>query len=283
MAQYVTKIRTEDGDKQIDYNALANKPTAASLGALPSNGTAVLSERLQAPWVSGSILDFALNCNPGLTTFIIQESTTDLPTSYTHQYQYGVGNVYKRTANFIHIEILPYNSTIAPTARNTYQDGSWNGWTYDYSEANKPTYNNTTYTLTKSGSTITLKGSDGSSTSVTDSNDNTTYNLGSFGITATAAELNYCDGVTSNIQTQLNGKAASSHNHDAENITAGTLSSDRLPTVPVAKGGTGSTNGATGLKNLFAAGNTVLSSYQYGTSLPSAGNKGRIFFKRVSG
>ena len=41
----------------------------------------------------------------------------------------------------------------------------------------------------------------------------TTYNLGSFGITATAAELNYTDGVTSNIQTQLNGKAASNHSH----------------------------------------------------------------------
>lgn len=35
----------------------------------------------------------------------------------------------------------------------------------------------------------------------------TTYSLGSFGITATAAELNYMDGVTSNVQTQLNGKA----------------------------------------------------------------------------
>lgn len=50
-----------------------------------------------------------------------------------------------------------------------------------------------------------------------------TYNLGSFsvtataaelnvldGITATTAELNYCDGVTSNIQTQLNGKLSTS-------------------------------------------------------------------------
>lgn len=48
---------------------------------------------------------------------------------------------------------------------------------------------------------------------------NTTYNLSSFGITATAAELNYCDGVTSNIQTQLNGKAKSSHTHTASQIT----------------------------------------------------------------
>lgn len=48
---------------------------------------------------------------------------------------------------------------------------------------------------------------------------NTTYTLSSFGITATAAELNFCDGVTSNIQTQLNGKAASSHSHTASQIT----------------------------------------------------------------
>lgn len=86
------------------------------------------------------------------------------------------------------------------------------------------TNTNTTYTLSKSGSTITLTGSDGNKTSVTDSN--TTYSLSSFGITATAAELNKLDGVTttatqlnylntltSNVQTQLNGKASSSHTH----------------------------------------------------------------------
>lgn len=44
-------------------------------------------------------------------------------------------------------------------------------------------------------------------------NDNTTYSLGSFGITASAAEINYTKGVTSSIQTQLNGKAPSSHSH----------------------------------------------------------------------
>ena len=137
---------------------------------------------------------------------------------------------------------------------------------------------NTTYTLSKSGSTIKLTGSDGSSTTVTDSNTtysamtgatssaagstglvpapaagaatrylrsdgtwqvppdtNTTYTLSSFGITATAAELNkldgvtatatelnYVDGVTSNIQTQLNGKAASSHTHSNYLTTSGT-------------------------------------------------------------
>lgn len=66
----------------------------------------------------------------------------------------------------------------------------------------------------------------------------------------TSTELGYLDGVTSNVQTQLDGKAASSHNHAASNITSGTLSSDRLPTVPVSKGGTGATTAAAALTNL---------------------------------
>lgn len=52
-------------------------------------------------------------------------------------------------------------------------------------------------------------------------------------------------------------------------------------TQAITKGGTGATSGATGLKNLFASGATVLSSYQYGTTLPSAGTPGRVFFKKV--
>lgn len=44
---------------------------------------------------------------------------------------------------------------------------------------------------------------------------NSTYSLSSFGITATAAELNFMDGVTSNVQTQLDGKAPSSHSHSS--------------------------------------------------------------------
>ena len=38
MPAYVTKIRTDAGDLQIDYNALANKPTTQSLGAVSKNG-----------------------------------------------------------------------------------------------------------------------------------------------------------------------------------------------------------------------------------------------------
>lgn len=52
--------------------------------------------------------------------------------------------------------------------------------------------------------------------------------------------------------------------------------------IPIANGGTNASDGATGLKNLFASGATVLSSYQYGDTLPSAGTKGRIFFKKLA-
>ena len=51
----------------------------------------------------------------------------------------------------------------------------------------------------------------------------------------TSTELGYLDGVTSAIQTQLNGKAASTHNHSASQITSGTLSADRIPTLSPTK------------------------------------------------
>ena len=68
--------------------------------------------------------------------------------------------------------------------------------------------------LSVSGKVITYTRGDGTTGTITTQDTDTTYTLGSFGITATAAELNYCDGVTSNIQTQLDGKAPTSHgNH----------------------------------------------------------------------
>ena len=48
--------------------------------------------------------------------------------------------------------------------------------------------------------------------------------LSDLGITATATELNYMDGVTSNVQTQLNGKAPSSHTSNKSNPHGVTLS-----------------------------------------------------------
>ncbi len=99
-------------------------------------------------------------------------------------------------------------------------------------------------TVTGGASTITSSNLTTSRALVSDSS-------GKVAVSAvTSTELGYLDGVTSNIQTQLDGKAASSHNHAASNIVSGTLSSDRLPTVPIAKGGTGATTAAAALTNL---------------------------------
>jgi hypothetical protein len=45
--------------------------------------------------------------------------------------------------------------------------------------------------------------------------------------TVTATELGYVSGVTSAIQTQIDGKAATSHNHAASDINSGTLTHER--------------------------------------------------------
>ena len=92
--------------------------------------------------------------------------------------------------------------------------------------------NNTTYSVVsttadglapkRDGSTTKFLRADG--TWAVPPDTNTTYTLGSFGITATAAELNYTDGVTSNIQTQLNGKAPTSHASTATTYGIGTSS-----------------------------------------------------------
>lgn len=52
------------------------------------------------------------------------------------------------------------------------------------------------------------------------------------------------------VTVQQIGAAAVSHNHSAGEITSGTLSSARLPTVPISKGGTGKTTAAEALAAL---------------------------------
>lgn len=50
----------------------------------------------------------------------------------------------------------------------------------------------------------------------------------------------------------------------------------------VEKGGTGASTGANALKNLLEDGPTILSSHQYGNSLPNSAPRGRIFFLKVT-
>ena len=77
------------------------------------------------------------------------------------------------------------------------------------------------------GSNITLT-PDSSANKITISSDGggggTVSSLTDLGVNATAEELNYVDGVTSNIQTQLNGKSSSNHNHNNNYMQSSTSS-----------------------------------------------------------
>ena len=69
--------------------------------------------------------------------------------------------------------------------------------------------------------------------------------------TVNSTEFGYLDGVTSSLQTQLDGKAATSHTHAASDISSGTLA--------VARGGTNMGSYTTG-DLIYASGSTTLAS-----------------------
>lgn len=108
--------------------------------------------------------------------------------------------------------------------------------------------------------------------------------LASFGLTATAAELNYTDGVTSNIQTQLNAKAP---------LASPTLTG--TPKAPTAAAGTDTTQIATtafvqaAVNNVLSASNamvfkgTIGSSGATITTLPAAHQVGDVYVVKTAG
>lgn len=89
------------------------------------------------------------------------------------------------------------------------------------SNTDEPINNNTTYSLSKSGSTITLTGSDGSKTSVTDADTNTTYNAA----TTSANGL-----MTSAMVTKLNGIADGANKYSLPTASASTLGGVKVGT-----------------------------------------------------
>ena len=103
--------------------------------------------------------------------------------------------------------------------------------------------------------------------------------LTSLGVTATAEELNYMDGITSNVQTQLDGKANVAHAHDADDISSGTLSIDRIPSIPDSKITGMSADKLTGTipsKNLPSYVDDVIEADNY-NALPLTGEAGKIY------
>lgn len=213
----VKKIRTSSGDLEIDYNALANKPTISSLGGVAKTGDTMTGNLVINTSGTSSALGLqAPNNSEGKQAYArVLKNTTATADFGLQLLDYAHGG--NDTGNSSKLVICSNESALA---NKIYFTNEVNGTKTNYKlygEHNKPTLSVLGVTATASE----LNKLDG--------------------LTATTDELNYCDGVTSSIQTQLNGKAASSHNHAASNITSGTLSSDRLPVVPIEKGGTGAT------------------------------------------
>ncbi len=92
--------------------------------------------------------------------------------------------------------------------------------------------------------------------------------------------------ITENVSTlKIHKLTQAQYDREVENGTvdgnALYLTPDEEGVTPIEQGGTGATDGENGLKNLLAAGNMILSSNQYGDTLPTAGVAGRLFFKVV--
>ena len=122
---------------------------------------------------------------------------------------------------------------------------------------------NTAYTFNGAVSTIKDSNLTASRALVSDSS-------GKVAVSAvTSTELGYLDGVTSAIQSQIDGKAASSHNHAASNITSGTISTARLP----AASGT-----QAGITLVYPAASCTTFSSDSGTVTPAAVQKGAKMF-----
>lgn len=80
--------------------------------------------------------------------------------------------------------------------------------------------------------------------------DDALSNLGASKVGHTHDDRYYTE---TEIDNMISGLPVSGHKHTATDITSGTLSSSRLPTVPLTKGGTGATSASAALTNLGAA------------------------------
>lgn len=145
-----------------------------------------------------------------VNTVVILVYTTISGTGYWVWADYSVNYAYVRqyytTANGNYPLLTKYDAGIAETT----------SYVTKYTRYSNSFYiNPSTGKLTAPTFVGALEGNANSATTLT-------------GLTATVAELNYCDGVTSNIQTQLNGKAANGHTHSYLPLSGGTLTGELL-------------------------------------------------------
>lgn len=178
---YALIVKT-NGTTVATYDGSSTKEVNITPAAI---GAAATSHGTHVPSTCNTITDWNTATKTG---WYMGSSAKNAPTSVDwyfgyvicHNTSYVIQEVYKFTASS--------DAKYIPKYIRACANGTWGSWTNVTVAKAVPA--NAVFTDTK-------------------------YTLSSFGITASAGELNYCDGVTSNIQTQLNGKSSSSHNHDS--------------------------------------------------------------------
>lgn len=171
---------------------------------------------------------------------------TKLPNPYTLTFTGAVNETYDGSAN--KTINIPTSGTTDETLIVQFNGGTSEGvdhFTFDGSAsktvninplsigAAEATHDHNLSSTTDPGFLRELTGN----TSQYMSGDGTWQNMSltAFGVTATADELNYMDGVTSNVQNQLNNKAASNHTHNyaGSSTPGGSATSADKVNVPV--------------------------------------------------
>lgn len=190
----------QDADATIlkQANVVNNTTSTSTVYPLSANQGKLLNDRLDNIANIGRFLS-------------IWNATTGLPTSNpsTSPYTYHTGDYYRvaNVANTATDNLIPNGSSYTSGVAST---------THFVPTTAEPTlqigdvyyYDGTNWILEASGGHGTVQDVQVNSTSVV-SGGIADIELSDFGITSTVTELNYTDGVTSNIQTQLDNKQAS--------------------------------------------------------------------------
>lgn len=241
--------------------------TAADVGALPSGGTAASATKLAAKrTIDGVSFDGSVNITHygSCSTAAATAAKVAACTGFT------LG-----TGARIAVKFTVTNTAANPTlnvngtgAKAIYYRGA--AISAGYLAANR------TYEFVYNGAQYELVG---------DLDTNTTYTPASAapkmnGTAAVGTSAKYAR--EDHVHPVDTSRAAASHNHSAANITSGTLAADRLPTVPVTKGGTGQTTLAGLVTALAGQGVAKIQTGSYvGTGTYGAANPCSLTFNFV--
>lgn len=199
---YTTEINSEAGKIYVDLSS--NKTYRWS-----GSGYVVISETLALGTTSGT----AYRGDYGNTAYLHSQKTSGNPHNVTKS-DIGLNNVENKSSETIRSELTKENVTSAL------------GYTPIQSEYTLPVATTSVLGGVKSGTDITID-SNGNVSVNNNSHTHTVSNISD--LNATATELNYISGATSNIQTQLNNKSSSSHTHTYTTIPD-TRNDNQLPT-----------------------------------------------------